>query len=223
MSRAADHAHAGEAPVASATVEVDAFDLEAPIGAGGMGVVWRGRHRAQGAAVAIKVIGASWSENPGSRAAFRREVRAIAGLSHPGIVAVYDLGQISAAAAGASGGRLDAGAPYLVMELLSRGALDRVVGLLDWPLLRQLCDDVLDALAHAHAHDIVHCDIKPANVLLSEGAGGRVCAKLTDFGVAHAFTSATEGDQPVSAGTPAYMPPEQLCGRWRDYGPWTDL
>ncbi|MEZ4385194.1 MAG: protein kinase [Nannocystaceae bacterium] len=222
MSRTADHARAGEVP-GDAPIAVDAFDLDMPFGAGGMGVVWRGHHRDQGTPVAVKVIGASWSENTGSRAAFRREVRAIAGLTHPGIVAVYDLGQIPAAAAAASRGRLDAGAPYLVMELVSRGALDRVLGLLDWPLLRQLCDDVLDALAHAHAHDIIHCDIKPANVLLSVGPGDRVSAKLTDFGVAHAFTPAVEGDRPVSAGTPAYMPPEQLCGRWRDYGPWTDL
>lgn len=205
-------------------IALDAFDLIAPLGAGGMGVVWRARHRAQGAEVAIKVIGASWSENPRSQAAFRREVRAIAGLTHPGIVAVHDVGAVPGAAAAASGGRLIAGSPYLAMELLARGSLERLVGALEWPLLRQLLADVLDALAHAHAHGIVHCDIKPANILLSEGPGDRVSAKLTDFGVAQAFTGGDEdGERPMSAGTPAYMPPEQLCGRWRELGPWTDL
>ncbi|MEZ4448126.1 MAG: protein kinase [Nannocystaceae bacterium] len=209
-----------------ATIPLGAFDLLAPIGAGGMGVVWRARSRSQGIAAAIKVIGEAWSEHPSSRAAFRREVRAIAGLSHPGIVAVYDLGQVDASAAAAAGGRLTAGAPYLAMEYLPHGNLERIAAILDWPALRQLLRGLLAALAHAHAHGVIHCDVKPANVLLSEETGGEVAIKVTDFGVAHALVGRLADDPqggPISAGTPAYMPPEQLCGRTRDFGPWTDL
>ena len=202
------------------------FDLAAPLGAGGMGVVWKGAHREQGVPVAVKVICEGWSEDDEAQDAFQREVRAIAGLAHPGIVAVYDVGAVTAATAAASGGRLVAGSPYLAMELLPRGNLERLLPAIDWPLLRQLALDLLDALGHAHAHGIVHCDVKPQNVLLSEGPGDRVAIKVTDFGVAHALASAAEEGEalgPVSAGTPAYMPPEQLAGRWREYGPWTDL
>lgn len=202
------------------------FDLAAPLGAGGMGVVWKGAHRQQGVPVAVKVISQSWSEEEGAQEAFQREVRAIASLAHPGIVAVHDVGQVSEAAAAAAGGRLIAQSPYLAMELLPRGNLERLQPAMDWPLLRQIALDLLDALGHAHAHGVVHCDVKPQNVLLADGTGGKVAIKVTDFGVAHAFASAAEEGEalgPVSAGTPAYMPPEQLAGRWREYGPWTDL
>jgi tetratricopeptide (TPR) repeat protein len=207
-------------------LELGPFHLTAPIGAGGMGVVWQGAHRLAGAPVAVKVISHAWSREPGAQAAFRREVRAIASLAHPGIVTVHDVGEVDERAAAASGGRLIARSPYLAMELLPHGNLERLLPVIDWPLLRQLAHDLLGALGHAHAHGVVHCDVKPQNVLLAEGPGGRLTVKLTDFGVAHALAAATdagEAEGPVSAGTPAYMPPEQLAGRWRDFGPCTDL
>ena len=199
------------------------FMLERPIGSGGMGEVWRAVHVAEQVPVAIKVIGQHWARQPSYRQAFQREVRAIAGLVHPGIVAVHDQGVVGAAAARASGDVLAADSPYLVMEYMPRGSLEGLLGALDWPLVQVLTRGVLEALAHAHARGVVHCDLKPGNVLLS--GLDEVAIKLTDFGVAHALapTDDPPEDAPRSAGTPAYMAPEQLLGQWRDFGPWTDL
>ncbi len=197
------------------------FVLERVIGSGGMGEVWRAVHRDEQVVVAIKVIGQHWARQPSYRAAFGREVRAVAGLVHPGIVAVFDQGEVGAATAMASG--LAPGSPYLVMEYMPRGSLEGLTAALDWPLVQVLVRGVLAALAHAHARGVVHCDLKPGNVLLS--GTDAVAIKLTDFGVAHTLTpsSSLAGTEPRSAGTPAYMAPEQLLGLWRDYGPWTDL
>ncbi len=202
------------------------FVLERPIGSGGMGEVWRAVHREEQVPVAIKVIGQHWARQPSYRRAFAREVRAVAGLLHPGVVAVFDQGIVGEAAARASGHALAADSPYLVMEYLPRGSLEGLLGALDWPLVQVLTRGILGALAHAHARGVVHCDLKPGNVLLSGIT--EVAIKLTDFGVAHALVSIEEpgesgSEQPQSGGTPAYMAPEQLLGRWRDYGPWTDL
>lgn len=200
------------------------FVLERPIGAGGMGEVWRAVHSEEQTPVAIKVIGPHWARQPSYRQAFAREVRAIAGLVHPGIVTVHDQGVVGAAAARASGDRIAADSPYLVMEYMPRGSLEGLLGALDWPLVRVLLREILEALAHAHARGVVHCDLKPGNVLLSGTVD--VAIKLTDFGVAHVLApgdSLLGDDTPRSAGTPAYMAPEQLLGLWRDFGPWTDL
>ncbi len=196
-----------------------AYDLVAPLAKGAMGEVWRGRHRATDTPLAIKCLRAKqddWAE-----AAFRNEVRASAGLDHPGIVAVYDEGAVPAATAEASEGRLVAGRPYLVMELVDGRPLQGKVGRLEWPLLRDVLLQLLDALAHSHARGVIHRDLKPGNVLLSK-EDGRLRARLTDFGLAQAL-DASAGAERVVAGTPAYMAPEQLQGDWRDQGPWTDL
>jgi serine/threonine protein kinase/tetratricopeptide (TPR) repeat protein len=195
------------------------FELGSVIGSGGMGVVWLARHRAQGVPVAIKVIEHRLAQEERYHAAFRHEVRAVASLEHPGIVGVYDYGQVPA-----DHGVLPAGSPYLVMEYVEHGSLDLLRDRMSWPLLRHVALGVLDALAHAHARGIVHRDMKPGNVLLSQQADGVLGVKLTDFGVAHALGA--EGDEDViyaSAGTLDYMPPEQSQGQWRDFGPWTDL
>lgn len=206
------------------------FVLERPIGSGGMGEVWRAVHRGDQVPVAIKVIGPQWARQASHRQAFAREVRAVAGLLHPSIVAVHDQGVVDAAAARDSGAALAVDSPYLVMEYMPRGSLEGLLGALDWPLVLVLTRGILGALAHAHARGVVHCDLKPGNVLLSGVV--EVAIKLTDFGVAHALAPVAvdgeeprqdEGEAPGSGGTPAYMAPEQLLGRWRDYGPWTDL
>ena len=197
------------------------FVMRALIGSGGMGDVWLANHREQDLEVAIKVIGAHVDESSDVQEAFAREARAVAGLSHSGIVGVYDYGLLC-------GKR-----PFLVMEYAPRGSLERLIPLMDWSLMRQILLDVCDALAHAHARGIVHKDLKPGNVLLT--GQEKVATLLTDFGVAHALAGhvgdiarqqeLTDEPSPRSAGagTPAYMPPEQLLGHWREFGPWTDL
>jgi serine/threonine protein kinase len=187
--------------------------LEAPIGRGGMGRVWRARSAGGGPDVAVKVLAAA----DHLRATLQAEVAAMARLDHPHICAVYDQGVVSEAEAAASEGLLVAGAPYLVMEL-ARGALDREPAPGDFAALRRVLLSLLDALAHAHARGLVHRDVKPANVLVAPDGSLR----LADFGIARAL-GAGLGDGRSVHGSPPYMPPEQIGGHARDQGPWTDL
>ena len=201
------------------------FVMRGLIGSGGMGDVWLANHREQELEVAVKVIGAHVDESSDVRDSFAREARAVAGLAHDGIVSVYDYGL------------LDGKRPFLVMEYAPRGSLERLIPSMDWSLARQILLDVCDALAHAHARGIVHKDLKPGNVLLADRED-HITTLLTDFGVAHALAGhvgalagaparSNDNEEPdaraAGAGTPAYMPPEQLLGHWREFGPWTDL
>jgi serine/threonine protein kinase/tetratricopeptide (TPR) repeat protein len=182
-----------------------------------MGEVWRARHRQERVQVAVKVLTAAGSSRPMFVDSFRNEVRAVATLDHPHIAMVLDYGMVPAEAARQSQGALVAGTPYLSMELVEGETLADHMGLLPWRDVERVIRGLLDALAHAHARGVIHRDLKLSNVLYSPSSG---MFKLTDFGIAHAM--AATGD-PFRWGTPAYMPPEQLLGRWWDYGPWTDL
>ena len=197
------------------------FRIDAPLATGGMGEVWRGVHPGQGVPVAVKVITKPLARRATYRASFRNEVRAVAGLSHPGVVLVLDHGEVPPDADKASRGRMVAGSPYLVMELATGGSLATSGVVATWADLRRVLADLLDALAHAHARGVVHRDLKPGNVLLSGPSDLRPGLKLADFGLAHA--GEIVGRRHGAAGTPRYMAPEQFLGKWRDYGPWTDL
>ena len=201
------------------------FDLEVPVGVGGMGQVWRGRHRQQGIPVAIKVLTEGRLWRAPNLEAFQYEVRAMAGLHHRGVAVVFDHGLLPRPLAEASQGRLKAGQPYLVMEYASGGTLEAFEGKpLPWSLCRAIAIELLDALAHAHARGVIHRDIKPGNVLLAGAGDLRPGLKLTDFGIARIFRGEDRSDrEEVSVGTPQYMAPEQFEGRWQDQGPWTDL
>ncbi|MEZ4469270.1 MAG: protein kinase [bacterium] len=204
-------AHAGE----TRCVPLGEFDLQGALGSGAMATVYGGLHRPSQMPVAIKVLSADHAD-PASREAFRREVQTAAALRHPHIVPVLDHGTVPAGTPG-----LAADAPYLVMSR-AESSLLQVSRRLAWPAISRLLFELLDALAHAHARGVVHCDLKPENVLLLRGADGVVPA-LTDFGVAHAFRAvdATIGITRVR-GTPQFMAPEQFVSP-RDIGPATDL
>ena len=200
-------------------ISVGPFDLAAPVGRGGMGEVWAGVHREQQVPVAIKVLTSEAAKKPAFHRAFRNEVRAVAGLDHPGIVVVYDHGLISAATEAASEGRLPMGSPYLAMERATGGTLHAACGAVEWGSLRLVLLALLDALAHAHARGVIHRDLKPGNVLLG---GLRPGPRISDFGLAHAAGREAHR-QGGGAGTPAYMAPEQFDASTREHGPWTDL
>ena len=180
-----------------------------------MGTVWAGVHTDSGREVAVKVMSARRGVDA---AAFEVEVRATARMRHPHIIQVFDHGRVRPEEATP---RLVAGSPWLAMERVSGGTLSAHRGRLDWPTLRGVLQRLLSALSHAHAVGITHRDLKPANVLLGEGP---LDLRLMDFGLA-----AVQPRQPGTAhqgppgGTPAYMAPEQIQGRWRMTGPWTDL
>lgn len=204
----------------SSTLSLGSFELDFPIGKGGMCDVWQGFHSQHQESVAIKIAHAGACEMPGFINAFYDEARTLAGLSHPGIVRVYELARIPKEAADASNGALPEGSPYIVMERATR-SLKPYSGNLPWIALRKILLLLLDALAHAHARGIIHRDIKPHNILVFSSV---LDVKLTDFGIAHTLESeGSDGLPEFVEGTPSYMAPEQFTGLWRDYGPWTDL
>ena len=208
-------------------LSLGAYDLLEPLAKGAMGEIWRGRHRALGVPVAVKCLLQTDAEDDWAETAFANEVRAAAGLSHPAIVVVLDHGVVDSDTSEASSGRLAAGSPYLVMELLGGDALHDHVGRMDWPDLQRVLAQLLDALSHSHARGVIHRDLKPGNILVDPrtDALGRPDGwhvRLTDFGLAQAIDRHSASDR-VVAGTPAYMAPELLQGDWRDQGPWTDL
>ncbi|MFU8805707.1 MAG: serine/threonine-protein kinase, partial [Bradymonadaceae bacterium] len=192
-----------------------------------MGEIWQGRHLEQDVQIAVKVVRHQAERSKDFEALFVSEVEAVASLHHPSIVCVHDYGKITRAAAAASGERLIAGSPYLVMELAGHGSLHDRPRPESWPELRHILLQILDGLAHAHAHHLYHCDLKPGNVLVTATTRAGPTLKLTDFGLSHLTTSKPskedDGGQHISAGTPGYMAPEQIHGRRREIGPWTDL
>lgn len=207
-----------------APIPLGPFDLRRRIGAGGMGEVWLASHRVSGLPTAVKVVGgvplpSSWVE------AFADEVRAVAGLDHPGIVRIFDQGTIRSRDAERSEGRLKPGFPWLAMEYASGGDVLELRGKLGWAAQRRLLLGLLDALSHAHARDVVHLDLKPGNVVIATGADLRPGPKLTDFGLAR-LMSATDvtcvSIDPL-VGSPSYIAPEQIQGYGRELGPWSDL
>ena len=205
------------------TIPLDAFDLADLIGEGGMGRVYWATHRTTGTEVAVKLIPPERFRDRLNLEHFQGEVRAFARLNHPAIVLVYDHGQVSAASAAASNGSLVEGSPYLVMELATGGTLAAHPPR-SWPEVSAVVRCLLDALAHAHARGVVHRDIKLSNVMLAGPGDARPGLKLSDFGTAHDLgVDETMPDELMMLGTPAYAPPEQILGRWRDFGPWTDL
>ena len=188
------------------------YELQALLGAGGLGAVYRALDTRLNRAVAVKVLLPQFATDRRLRERFEREARAVAALSHPNICAVYDVGE---AAAGT----------YLVMELLEGETLDRYLAThaLDPSTMIEFGLQIAAGIDAAHAKGIVHRDIKPANVFVTHT--GRL--KITDFGLAltapHAEpTSAAAtafGDltMPGSAvGTAAYMSPEQARGETVD-------
>ncbi|HZB59703.1 MAG TPA: serine/threonine-protein kinase, partial [Actinomycetota bacterium] len=155
----------------------DRYRLGERLAGGGMGSVYRAVDESLGRPVAVKVLRRELADEPAFLERFRREARAAAGLSHPGVAGVYDYGELG-------------GSAFIVMELVEGETLaERIAarGRLPWSEAFALGEQVARALAAAHAHRLVHRDVKPGNILI--GPGGR--AKVTDFGIAKAASSAT--------------------------------
>ncbi len=178
-----------------------------PLGAGGMGTVYRARHEALSTrVVAIKVLSDLVVDRPDVRARFLREAEIMASLRHPNIVTLFDF-------------LFDERCCAIVMELVEGTTLDRfAAGTLSLENAAPLFRQILAGLGHAHARGIVHRDVKPANVLVTpEGV-----VKLSDFGIARIADSAGLTRTGFGIGTPQYMSPEQVQGR-REIGPASDL
>ncbi len=178
--------------------KIGRFQIEAEIGHGGMGVVYRALDPTLGRRVAIKLIAPHLAEDEQALARFRREAAAAAGLRHPGIATVYEFGEHE-------------GAPFIVFEWIEGRTLKAVLaeeGPLPLERILAIFDQLSLALGHAHSRGVVHRDIKPANVIVSPD--GR--ATIVDFGLA--WLASAPGLTTVGTffGTPAYMSPEQIQG-----------
>jgi serine/threonine protein kinase len=189
------------------------YEIVAPLGAGGMGEVYRARDARLDRIVAIKVLPSDVTADADRRARFEREVQAVAALSHPNIVAIHDVG-------------IEHGVMFAVMELLEGATLRRELA--GGPLrVRKALDYALQiarGLAAAHARGIVHRDLKPENVFVT--GDGQV--KILDFGLAKALDQQVDGaiadswatvSSPMPTapgiilGTGGYLSPEQAAGR----------
>ncbi len=179
--------------VADAT---DRYILEEELGRGGMGVVYRARDTRLHRVIAIKILHPHQHTEDALRR-FEREARSAAALSHPGIVHVYDFDR-------------GFGSTFIAMELVSGQDLNQL--LRSEPAfvrssLPDLLDQIADAVAYAHARQVVHRDLKPANMVLAD----RLRVKILDFGIARRLDDVDQSSTGAT-GTPFYMAPEQIVG-----------
>ncbi len=189
------------------------YEILAPLGAGGMGEVYRARDARLNREVAIKVLPAAFARDPERLRRFQQEAQAVAALNHPNILAVHDFGEHE-------------GSPYLVTELLEGETLRERLrsGALPVRKATAYSEQVARGLAAAHEKGIVHRDLKPENIFVTRD--GRV--KILDFGLAKlthpedavlsdAATLASQTEPGVVMGTVGYMSPEQVKGQSADH------
>jgi serine/threonine protein kinase len=177
------------------------YELLRPLGEGGMAQVYLARDIRLGREVAVKVLDQRLAERPGFRERFLREARVAAALDHPNIVPLYDFGDSDEML-------------YLVMPYVSGGSIQDMLHRSPFPVseVATYGSQMADALDYAHQRNVIHRDVKPANMLLH--ADGRVL--LSDFGLAKIINPSSRPSAPrghPDAGTPEYMAPEQIEGR----------
>jgi serine/threonine-protein kinase len=198
----------------SAGTRLGPYEIVAPLGAGGMGEVFRARDTRLERDVAIKVLPHAASADPAARARLLREARLASRLNHPNVCTIHEVGEAE-------------GKTFIVMEVVEGESLgDRLArGALPCGEILRYGIQVADALSHAHGHGVLHRDLKSANVVVT--ADGR--AKVLDFGLAKQMASPEDAEattlsraalpattEGTLAGTLAYMAPEQLRGQAAD-------
>lgn len=194
----------GEARLKPGQVIDGRFQVDAHIGEGGMGEVYRATHVYLKRTVALKVLHRKLVSNQDAWARFQREAELVSQLEGPNIVRVFDFG------------RLSDGQPFLSMEFVEGETLDTVLsrGPLDVKDAASLLVQVCEGLSEAHALGIIHRDLKPPNIMLGKRRDGRPIAKILDFGIARLAAAGQEKLTATGAviGTPSYLAPEQAQG-----------
>ncbi|MDR2156605.1 MAG: Stk1 family PASTA domain-containing Ser/Thr kinase [Clostridiales Family XIII bacterium] len=179
------------------------YEIHEKIGDGGMAVVYRARDKLLSRMVAIKILRPEFVRDTNFVESFRRESRASAGLSHPNIVNIYDVGK-------------EGSIYYIVMELVDGRPLSDVIAAeapLDYKYAIKVAEQIASALSVAHRNNVIHRDVKPHNILIT--ADGT--AKITDFGIARAVSDGTiVSDHNVVMGSVHYFSPEQGRGQYVD-------
>ncbi|WP_433290752.1 Stk1 family PASTA domain-containing Ser/Thr kinase [Pseudonocardia sp. CA-142604] len=179
------------------------YELGEVLGYGGMSEVHRGLDTRLGRDVAVKVLRADLARDPQFQMRFRREAQNAAALNHPAIVAVYDTGEV----AGESGPL-----PYIVMEYVDGQTLREIVkttGPMSQQRVIEVMADVCAALDFSHRHNIIHRDVKPANIMINRAGA----VKVMDFGIARALGEGQNVTQTAAViGTAQYLSPEQARG-----------
>jgi serine/threonine protein kinase len=215
--------------ISTGNLLVNRYQATKKLGMGGMGEVWCCLDTHTRNLVALKHIRPNrWTTDASKRQAihhlFYKEMRALASLDHPHLIRALDNGQF------------EDGSPFLVMNYIEGIPLEQCwqeQQTLPWHLLAMIIDQLLDGLAHIHARGILHRDIKPPNILLSQGPNASLHVSLVDFGIAvvdetlnlfrpHIHETTTKAPQ-IGLGTPPYVAPEQILGRPIYHGPATDL
>lgn len=186
--------------------------VQSRIGQGAMSIVYKGKQDITERIVAIKVLRAQLAREPSNVKRFAREAKAISRLSHPNLIAVFEVGELST------------GQPYMVMEYVEGRSFADIIaadGACPWqhavPLFMQACA----GMAHAHQHNIIHRDIKPDNVMLMKSSSGSDLVKVVDFGIVKLIDESQSVSQRLTAtgevwGSPVYMSPEQCTGKTLD-------
>ncbi len=185
------------------------YEIHSLIGVGGMGELYRAYDPRLERFIAIKILSSGNSTDAERKRRFAQEARAASALNHPGIVTVYDVGS-------------ESGMDYIVMEFLAGSTLEALIPRNGFSIRDLLCysAQAADAIAKAHSASILHRDIKPGNLIVTNDG----CVKVLDFGLAklerqpahcdeRTTASAAITDDGVIVGTPAYMSPEQAEGR----------
>jgi tetratricopeptide (TPR) repeat protein/tRNA A-37 threonylcarbamoyl transferase component Bud32 len=189
--------------------QIDGYDVQSVLGRGGMGVVYRARHLKLNRTVALKMLLSGAYADLHELARFQREAEAVAGLNHPNIVQIHDVGELD-------------GKPYFTMEFVEGQSLAEALAGMPQPArpTAEFVATLARAVQVAHEGGIIHRDLKPANVLLAMAG----MPKIADFGLARRFES--DADLTMSGariGTPSYMAPEQAAGQTSLIGPSADI
>jgi serine/threonine protein kinase len=210
-SRAPEHETRDDAPppvLAPGTIVADRYRIDALLGEGGMGAVYRAEHIHMRKLVAIKVLHAELTTSKEVVARFEREAIAAGTIAHSNVAAATDFG------------RLEGGSFFLVLEYVDGRTLRRELreGPISPKRAVRIARGIVDALVAAHGHGIVHRDLKPENVMLTQRGDERDCVKVLDFGIAKLDV---QGGVPLTRagtifGTPDYMSPEQALGQTAD-------